>query len=101
MNTIAKGKRLENKAVEVLRGRGYKVFFKSIFVKFHQIDFAGFFDIVAAKNKEWLFVQVKSRKDKTQLEEIKMFQDQYAPLFTKCQMWVWNKKKKDFDIFDV
>ncbi len=98
MNRYQKGKYLENLAVKKLEADGWTIAFRSVFVRFHPIDFAGLFDIVAYKEKVWRFVQVKSRKDKKTLKKISDFQNTNAPMYSRCEMWVWNSKKRDFDI---
>lgn len=99
MNTYRKGKMLEKRAREILEKNGYKILTKSVFVRYQNIDFAGLFDIVACKGKRWVFIQVKSKKDNKQLREIKKFAEDIAPLNCVCEMWVWNPKKKDFEVY--
>lgn len=97
MNTKAKGKRLENLAVKILERNGCKILFKSVFVKFQPVDFAGLFDIVAVKERTWYFIQVKSRMDRKRFKELVKFKENTAPLYSHVEMWGWNTKKKHFD----
>ena len=99
INRYAKGKRLELLAKKKLEKRGYKIAFKSMFVKFQNIDFDGRFDIVAYRNKRWRFIQVKSKMDHQVLEDLQKWEKDSAPFFSLVELWVWNPKKKNFDIY--
>ena len=101
INRYTKGKRLELIARKKLEQEGYKIAFKSVFVKFQNIDFDGRFDIVAYKDKTWRFIQVKSKFDKKVLEDLEKWEKNYAPFFSLVELWIWNSKKKEFDIYAI
>jgi hypothetical protein len=67
MSSYSKGKSFEKKVADNMRGLGYEIFFKSQFIRFGSIDFAGMWDLVGAKRitateVAWVFIQCKSRK---------------------------------------
>jgi len=101
INTHAKGKRLELLARKKLEEEGYTIAFKSVFVRFQNIDFAGLFDIVAYRNRVWKFIQVKSKKNNKVMNELREWTKKHAPFYTIVELWVWDSKKKDFDVYQI
>jgi Holliday junction resolvase-like predicted endonuclease len=97
MNNYKKGKLLENLAEKKLKEMGFKIYFKSIRIKFQAVDFAGLFDLVAVKDKQWYFIQIKSRFDKKQWLQIVDWSLREAPPNSVCEMWIWNPYFESFD----
>jgi hypothetical protein len=70
MSNYSKGKKLENITADELKTRGYEIFFKSIFVRFQNIDF-GPWDIVAGRGsdgiipRERVYVQCTSWENRS------------------------------------
>lgn len=50
INTKRKGQRLETEIANLLKEKGYQILFKSVFVRFRNIDF-GPWDLVACREK--------------------------------------------------
>jgi Holliday junction resolvase-like predicted endonuclease len=100
MNKIRKGKYIENKAADALKSQGWQILFKSVFVRFQNIDFGGLFDIVAVKGNIYRFIQVKTEKcDKKQRDALRNYYKEHANEFINCELWIYKKKKREFVIY--
>lgn len=85
-NKIAKGYRVEKLCADELKEKGYTIW-KSIRVKYCNIDLFGLFDVVALhpEGEHLLFIQVKSnRVDNKMRDSIKALK-----MPEGCQKWIW------------
>jgi len=94
MDRAAKGGRAEKRCADELRAAGYPHIWKSIRVRFQNIDLFGLFDICALKadGSEMLLIQVKSNRrcDKPTREAIRALG---VPEGVSKQVWVWYDRK--------
>ncbi len=85
-NKTAKGYRTEKLCADELKEKGYTIW-KSIRVKYCNIDLFGLFDVVALhpKGKHLLFIQVKSNRVNNEMRHaIKALK-----MPESCQKWIW------------
>ena len=72
MSNYSKGKRTEKIVADDLKERGFEIPFKSVFVRFHNIDF-GPWDIVAVQEiagiKVWMLVQCTTWQHRAERRE--------------------------------
>lgn len=91
MNKIAKGYRVEKRCADSLKADGYRVW-KTIRVRFQDLDLWGLFDVVALhpQGEHILFIQCKSeRVDNKMRDAIRALK-----MPVGCQKWVWIWKLK-------
>lgn len=99
INRVAKGSRFEKIAADELKAKGYLVW-KTIRVKYQNIDLWGLFDLaaVASDGSHLLFVQCKStRADNAARKAIRKFK---LPPNCRKEMWIrkhgfWVKESYD------
>ncbi len=92
-NKTAKGYRVEKLCADGLKEKGYTIW-KSIRVKYCNIDLFGLFDVVALspKGKHLLFIQVKSnRVDNKMRDAVKALEMPEC-----CQKWIWIWKDRKY-----
>ena len=97
MNTRAKGSNNERKAVKILEEFGYLTYRVPGSTKFNlNVDVFHLFDIIALKNKDKRWIQVKTNRKiyGKQLEPFKAFKDAYCNEYDSVEIWVFYDKKK-------
>ncbi len=85
-NKTAKGYRVEKLCADELNEKGYTIW-KTIRVKYCNIDLFGLFDVVALhpEGEHLLFIQVKSnRVDNKMMDAVKALK-----MPEGCQKWIW------------
>lgn len=92
---------IRKKALETLRAKGY-VCWCPIKTKYHQSDLFGVFDTVCVHNKKAvLFVQWTTATNIShRVKKVKAFLKENN-LSLYCEVWGWNKKKKEFKIINI
>ena len=97
VSNVEKGRRLEKKARERLISEGYKIFFKSMRMRFGCQDFANLFDIVAAKVGVRLYVSVKTfvsaSRHAEHIREVEKFIDLYGLHGEVYAIWFWKDRE--------
>lgn len=86
MNTVAKGRRNEQRCEDFFKSIGYHTW-RTFRNRYHDLDMFGLFDVVALHpdGKKMLFIQVKSNKcDKKTKDAIRAIK-----LTPNCEKWVW------------
>ena len=87
-----------------LEADGYKIFFKSIRTRFGCQDFAKLFDIVAAKEegRQRRLISVKTFVSNSRHTEhkrdIQEFANKHSLLNEKCELWLWHKEGRGWEI---
>jgi len=93
--------RIEKKAYQILKERGYLVE-KPVRVKWHSVDFFGCWDFIACSDGEIRFIQVSSVKwtsrNKDYREKLEKFP---CPPNCSKEYWYYNRKKKVFEIMQL
>lgn len=87
-NRVAKGKRVESRCADELRGKGFNVW-QSIRVKYQNLDLWKLFDVAAQdpKTGQIILVQCKSnRVDRETRDAVKKFK---VPADVVKMVWVW------------
>jgi len=85
-NKVGKGHRIEKLCADELKEKGY-IIWKTLRVKYQNIDLFGLFDVVALHREgaHMLFIQCKSNrvdnKTRDAVKALKMPPD--------CQKWIW------------
>ena len=90
--TVSKGSRIERKCADELREQGY-IIWKTIRVKYQNIDLFGLFDVVALhpQGEHIKFIQVKTnRADNKAREAIMKLK---MPSGCVKEQWIWVDRK--------
>ena len=85
-NAVGKGHRIEKLCADELKEKGY-IIWKTLRVKYQNIDLFGLFDVVALhpKGDHLLFIQCKSnRADNKTRDAVKALK-----MPSNCQKWIW------------
>ena len=89
---VSKGSRVERKCADELRDKGY-IIWKTIRVKYQNIDLFGLFDVVALhpEGKHIKFIQCKTnRADNKAREAIMKLK---MPSCCEKEMWIWKDRR--------
>jgi len=91
MNKIKKGYRVEKRCADELRAQGYLIW-KTIRVRFQDLDLWGLFDVAALhpKGEHILFIQCKSERTDNELRD----KIRALKLPLQCQKWIWIWKER-------
>ncbi|KKL99268.1 hypothetical protein LCGC14_1816120 [marine sediment metagenome] len=96
VSNVEKGKRVEKKARDALEELGWKILFKSIRTRFQSQDFAGLFDIVAARDRSRRLVSVKTfvsnARHVEHKRDLQNFSNKHSLLNEKCELWLWHQE---------
>jgi Holliday junction resolvase len=100
MNTRAKGYRREYQCQQKLQTMGYLVDRKNA-SKYNSNDFYYLFDLVAVRDSQTLWIQVKSRRDHglKAVRDIRKWLDENN-LQLDCQVW-YKENYKEWVVLDV
>lgn len=91
-NKIAKGHRVEKFCADELKEKGY-IIWKTIRVKYQNIDLFGLFDVVALhpEGKHLLFIQVKSNRVENDMRNA--IRELNMPPSCRKEIWIWKDRK--------
>ncbi len=99
INRRAKGRRNELKAKKLLEGAGFEVEITKGSQKFNKsVDFFGLWDLIAVNPKTIRFIQVKSNRKASRLDQEAMSQ-WVAPDCCTKEMWVYVDRCKEPNIY--
>jgi len=96
INRAAKGKRIVDKAAELLEKANYKV--EKAPHSWYKKDYFGLWDIIAVSKEQIRFIQITSNtiRNRKKLEKIYDFE---IPIhFATKEIWIWKHKRKKFEI---
>ena len=91
-NTVKKGYRTEKRCADELKEQGY-IIWKTIRVKFQNIDLFGLFDVVALhpQGEHILFIQCKTNRADNKMRDA--IRDLKMPRSCRKEMWIWKDRK--------
>lgn len=101
-SAVRKGYTKEKLCRDQLKKDGWEIVFKSVRWRFGTIDFAKLFDVVAITTESpiWRFISVKhlgkSNYYLPHQKEIKEFKRLHGLEWMDFELWLWDKKVKDW-----